>query len=206
VSTGGESVIVAFSLMRGSPCGVLSSLLSVVRGLLVIADGGVRVRSMSMGSRSIGVCLSSLLMLMLSYRVARWSVDMTVPEATPDLCITGVAGFHLQNIACHAVRGVHCVRGHRNARAQRMVVRVRNGSHYHVMASRVGVVDAIHNNVRMVDLTSSTNLLNRLHVNNIAGVYWNRHGLRLVKDGSNAQACKAKINVNHNERKSGILF
>jgi len=110
-----------------------------------------------------------------------------------------MTGLHLQNITRHAMRGVYCVRGHRNARAQRRVVRVRDGSHHHVMASWMRVVHCVHDNMRMVDLTTSTELLRRLHVHNITRTEGSWCGLRLIQDGSNAQACETKINVNHNE-------
>lgn len=89
--------------------------------------------------------------------------------------------------------------GHWDAVAQRRMVRVGDGSHNHVVALGVLTVHTAHHDVRMINLTASTELLGRLRVNDIPITNRNRHSLRLIEDGGNAQACQTKIVMNHNE-------
>jgi len=179
---------------------VVSGLIGVDQSLGVIANRGVGLSGAGVSIGGVGMGIGCFLVLRTSNRVARLIVNVAVGESTSDMGITRMASLQLEDIARHAVRIVwRMVEGHWHARTQCSMSRMRHRSHYHVMTCHMSWRHRGHDDVGVIDLTASTELLRRLHIHNIARIDGNRHGLHLIKDSGDAQACKTKIDVNHNE-------
>jgi len=200
MSSSGQAVIVAFGLMSGSHAGVVGSLGRMVCSVGRVADASMRISSMSMGSGSVGMRIGSMLMLCLCDSMARRGINVTVRKTATNVRTGRVDVLHLQNVARHAMRRVRrVVRRHRNARPKPRMSRVGDWSHHHVMPMGVWSSHTAHHNVRVVSLTASAELLNRLRVDDITIAEGNRHSLHLIEDGGDAQACQTKIIMAHNE-------
>jgi len=91
------------------------------------------------------------------------------------------------------------ISGHWDAGPKPRMSGVGNWSHNHVMPLGMLAMHTAHDDVRVVHLTTSAELLNRLRVDDIPVADRNGHGLRLIEDGGDAQACQTKIIMNHNE-------
>jgi len=189
---GGEAVIDAIGGVFHGLMRVVGCVLSVLCCLDVVPKLGVQARCIAVLCRRSSVLGGCRLMLegrdIVSHRVV--DVAMSRP------CIGRIGVLHLENIPCQAM-WVTLVMGNWHAFAQRRMSGMGDRSDKHVVASWVGWVEIVHDDVGMGHLAASPELLNRRHVDHITGVDWHRRSLRLINDSNQAQACEADRKVDH---------
>jgi len=159
--------------------------------------------------RGIGVCLvcgvvriASLVMLVHCHLMASSLVDVTVMEPS----LTGRRGrcarFELKNMTCHAMRRIiRMIERHWDAGTKCWMLGMGHRSDDDVVTMQVRLRCMAHDDVWMRYLPSSPDLLNRLHVDYVALAKRDRHRLRLVENGRNAQACKTESKIKHCKRR-----